>query len=192
MLQVEDFYHFDGQSRDYGIAGNRFRAYRDYSLPPSKVYRHWASLKTEDVLGGHFPSMTDQRAFAEWHRDLFESINNHWFSEQGQKISFAHTSKLLDLYLKWLMTNQKCPDQLASAILHYGDCALDSQILFRLNQCLSGDLPIKNSTMGHILNRNTYVFCQELIKDFAEKFGGTRILFDFYAWEPGGFQKTRS
>jgi hypothetical protein len=183
---------FDGELCSYGIGGNTFRAYRGYNQRPSEVYRSWASLKTKDVLGGHFPSMIDQRAFDEWHHELFESIYNHWLTEQGQEISFAHTSKLLDLYLKWLMTNQRCPDKLASAILHYGYCALDSQILFRLNQCLSGALPIKNPTMGDILNRNTYVFCQHLIRDFAEKFGGTRTLFDFYAWEPGGFQKTRS
>lgn len=183
---------FDGKVRLYGIAGNTFRAYRGYNQRPSEVYRNWASLKTADILNGDFPSMEDQRSFDEWHRELFESIYNHWLTEQGKKMSFAHTSKLLDLYLKWLITNQKCPDKVATAILNYGYCALDSQILFCLNQCLSGALPIRNSTMGDILNRNTYVFCQHLIKDFAERFGGTRTLFDFYAWEPGGFHKTKS
>ncbi|SBR48331.1 hypothetical protein [Halomonas sp. HL-93] len=183
---------FEVDSSSYGIAGNTFRAYRGYNLRPSVVYRQWASLKTKDLVSNSDPSIENQAEFDAWHQDLFESISEYWLAEQRQKMSFAHTSKLLDLYIKWLVTNQECPQRLATAILRYGYCALDSQILFRLNQCLSGALPIKNPTMGDILNKNTYLFCQELIKGFAEKFGGTRILFDYYAWEPGGFLRTRS
>jgi len=162
---------FERDSSSYGIAGNTFRAYRGYKLRPSVIYRHWAALKTKDLVSNSGPSIESQSEFDAWHRDLFESISNYWLTEQGQGMSFAHTSKLLDLYVKWLVTNQECPERLAKAILRYGYCALDSQILFRLNQCLSGALPIKNPTMGDILNKNTYLFCQDLIKGFAENFG---------------------
>ncbi|MDO8444626.1 MAG: hypothetical protein Q7T53_00735 [Deltaproteobacteria bacterium] len=180
---------FDENSSTFGIAGNTFRAYIGYNLPPSEVFREWAQNKTRELFQEDELEFSTQSSFDLWHTELFKSIKEYWESKQERDLSFAHTYKLIDLYLKWLLSNSNCPEKLANSILNFGYCALDSKILSMLNKCLSGALPIRNPTMGDIANQNTYDFCQALIKGFAEKHGGTRILFDFYAWERGGVNK---
>ncbi len=177
---------FDEKTSRFGISGNTFRAYAGYKIPPSEVYRKWAKNKSQELIKNEELSFPNQSSFDLFHSNLFESIKEYWKSQQGESLSFAHTYKLVDLYLKWLVSNEECPEKLADGILKFGYCALDSQILFKLNECLSGALPIRKPTMGDIACQNTYNFCQSLIKDFAEKYGGKRILFDFYAWEGGG------
>lgn len=172
---------------DFGIAGNTFRALIGYSNPPSLAYRSWAKITTESLINeqGSTPS-SSQEEFDIWHNQLFNSLADHWNRIQNKPLSFAHTFKLVDLYCRWLFTYNECPQILAKSILDYGYCALDSQILRRLNDALSGALPIRKPTMGDIQNANTYSFCQDLIKDFSEHYGVNRILFDFYAWKAGG------
>src|SRR3990172_7248185 len=157
---------FDPNDSIYGIAGNTFRAFRGFKKP-SRTYRSWARSITENA------------------------IKNHWKKEQDNEPSFAHTYKMVDLYLKWLCSNEKCPEKLANSIIKYGYCALDSQILKKLNEALSYALPIRirNPSMGDITNENTYEYCQSLIMDFAENFNGYRLLFDYYAWVPGSAKK---
>jgi hypothetical protein len=70
--------------------------------------------------------------------------------------------------------------------INHAICPLDRQILARLNECLSGALPMASPSMGHIANMRTYDFCQELIADFAGSCGGTPLLFDYWAWKRGG------
>jgi hypothetical protein len=181
---------FNPATSKYGIAGNTFRAYRNYKTPPSKVYREWAKEVTSQLLiDRKIPNLSNQNKFDKWHLELFDSINQRWNTRQNKTLSFAHTFKLLDLYLKWLSSNKECPKELSESILKFGYCALDSQILLKLNECLNGALPLKNPSMGDIINSNTYEYCQKLIKDFCEKYGGTRLLFDYYAWEKGGASK---
>ena len=47
-------------------------------------------------------------------------------------------------------------------------------------------LPIRKPSMGDIHSENTYAFCQTLITNFATHFGGSRLLFDYFAWRRGG------
>jgi hypothetical protein len=177
----------DLMNSDFGIAGNTFRAFIGYSTAPSLVYRSWARETTERIISekGVKPGKS-QAEFDKWHNQLFDSLVEQWDSIQNNPLSFAHTFKLVDLYCRWLFTYDACPKLLAKSILSYGYCALDSQILRRLNEALSGALPIRKPTMGDIQNKNTYSFCQDLIKDFSEHYGVNRILFDFYAWKAGG------
>lgn len=168
----------------YGIAGNTFRAFRGIKTP-SRTYREWAKHTTQDalMLESGFES---QGEFDKWHKHLAKSLRDHWAKKYGDSASFAHIFKMVDLYVKWLSCRAECPPALAESIVHYGYCALDSQILRALNSALSGALPCSKPSMGDIKNENTYEFCQSLIKEFAEANGGTRLLFDFYAWSPGG------
>lgn len=45
---------------------------------------------------------------------------------------------------------------------------------------------MSNPSMKDIHNHVTYTFCQDAITEFAEASGGTRLLFDEYAWKRGG------
>jgi hypothetical protein len=181
---------FDSENSIFGIAGNTFRAFTGYENPPSKIYREWAKHKTNQLIKNKkVPRLSNQIEFDNWHKELSDSISNYWNKCQNKSLSFAHTFKLVDLYIKWLSSLSECPQELAKPILKYAYCALDSQILLKLNKCLSEALPVRNPSMGDIINLNTYDYCQSLIKGFCEKYGGTRILFDYYAWEPGGASK---
>jgi len=180
---------FDENKSKFGVAGNTFRAFSGYPKKPSLVYREWAKKQTAKILNTASLGFTSQTEFDEWHNELFKSLQNHWKRNQNKDLNLAHSYKLVDLYIKWLSKNSKCSKKLCSSILKYGYCALDSQIIYTLNQCLSGALPIKNATMGHIGNQNTYDYCQDLIKNFSEHYNGSRLLFDYYAWKPGGAGK---
>lgn len=177
---------FDENNSTFGIAGNTFRAFTGYKLPPSQIYKEWSSQQTKLIFSSSDISFNSQSEFDKWHTSLFESLNNYWVERQGKELSFAHTYKAIDLYLKWLCSNSTCSETLSNNLLQFGYCALDSQILYKLNLCLSGALPIRKPTMSDIANQNTYNFCQSLIKDFAEYYGGTRLMFDYYAWKSGG------
>jgi len=178
---------FDPKNSKYGIGGNTFRAFRGFNRP-SQTYRGWAEETTKNVMKNK-KGFSNQEEFDKWHTQLISSLRCHWNKEQTNEPSFAQTCKMVDLYLKWLCSNQKCPEKLANSIVKYGYCALDSQILKKLNEALSGALPIKKPSMGHIANENTYEYCQSLIKGFSEYFGGHRLLFDYYAWVSGGAGK---
>lgn len=187
IIQAIGSEQFDPIASTYGIEGSTFRAFRGYSLPPSKIYREWAGKIAKPILeDSNNLEFNSQSDFDRWHNELSENLTEQWNARQKKPLNFAHTFKIVDLFLKWLLTNEKCPKDLSKSILKYGYCALDSKILTVLNKCLSGALPIRKPSMGDIQNINTYNFCQSLIKEFCEYYSGTRILFDYYAWKPGG------
>lgn len=178
---------FNPEKSTFGISGSTFRAFKDCKVPPSKVYQDWAKSTTKRLFESQkIPNLSSQIEFDNWHIGVIDSFKTFWEREQGEERIFAHTYKVVDLYIKWLSSLKECPKQLCDGILKFGYCALDSQILIKLNECLSGALPIRNPSMGDISNRNTYDFCQTLIEGFCVKYGGTRLLFDYFAWKPGG------
>lgn len=177
---------FAQRSSHFGVAGNTFRAYRGWQREPSKVYRKWAEgiCNTLDA-----PSLAVRVASAEgfrgWHASLAELLQVHWTDQQGGVLSFAHQHKLIDLFVKWLSAHDFGCQQLSQSLVSHANCALDSQTLQKLNECLSMALPISNPSMGDIHSRQTYSFCQNLIERFATQYGGTRLLFDYFAWRRG-------
>jgi hypothetical protein len=124
--------------------------------------------------------------FLSWHTSLADSLDLHWTRYQPGSLSFAHRYKLVDLFVKWLSTHDFGAPNLTEALVAHANCALDSQTLGMLNECLSMALPIVNPSMGDIHSRSTYDFCQDLIGEFSAHYGGTRLLFDYFAWRPGG------
>lgn len=171
---------YDPETSLYGIAGNTFRAFRGF-VAPSATYRTWAARVTQDVME-NTPVINTQIDFSAWHQQLFESLQGHWTNHYEMIPSIAHSYKMIDLYIKWLYSCNACPEQLSVALESYAHCALDSKILEKLNEALSYALPVISPSMRNVINSNTYVFCQSLIRDFSNHFGGTSLLFDFYAW----------
>jgi len=178
---------FNPQNPKYGVGGNTFRAYTGWLLSPSKTYRQWA----EPICRALDPSslgtqLSTAQGFQFWHSSLADSLQAHWIANQGRPLSFAHQHKLIDLFVKWLSRHEFPSSQLSQALVDHANCALDSQTLSKLNECLSFALPISKPSMGDVHSGITYVFCQDLISDFATHFGGSRLLFDYFAWKAGG------
>ncbi len=172
---------------NYGVAGNTFRAYRGWAVQPSKVYRQWAERVCAKL---DIPELEQQLGYEEgfrvWHTALADSLQQHWINTQGDALSFAHQHKLIDLFVKWLSTHDLGSPSLSQSITLRAYCALDSQTLSKLNECLSMALPLSKPSMGDVHSKHTYAFCQTLIDRFAGNFGGSRLLFDFFAWRRGG------
>ena len=179
-------------SRDvisYGIDGSTFRAYRNLPIAPSEAYRFWAKdfCDTLDTKTLTLKVSTPKR-FRAWHESLGDSIGEAWKQQQGIELSFAHTYKLVDLFVKYLSRYDFNSPQLTKSVEQNANCALDSKILTKINKCLSFALPLSDKpSMGHIHNRVTYDFCQQLIDGFVAHCGegGTRLFFDYWAWGEG-------
>jgi len=176
----------DNHSSSYGAKGNTFRALRGFRRAPSKVFREWAESVTDKLDTKQVKSDIGTRAgFIKWHKKLARSLNRYWRIKQRRSLSLAHKYKLIDLYIKWISKHDFLDRPTARLLVKNANCALDSQVLKMLNKCYSGALPIGVPTMGNITNQNTYDFCQELIFDFVGPCGGTRLLFDRYAYKRG-------
>lgn len=171
----------------YGIAGNTFRAYRDYAKSPSVVYRQWAKIQTNKIIKFQPTKQISTSAkFRNWHKNLCDSLNTHWKKKQRKKLSFAHFYKMIDLYIKWLSQFDYPDKNFVKKLNKYASCALDRQTLEKINLCYGKCFPINQPRMGDIFNQNTYNFCQRIINDFCMKASGTKLEFDFWAWKKGG------
>jgi hypothetical protein len=167
----------------FGVSGSTFRAYTGYSAKPSLVFRKWARKQFHTILTTSSPSrFTSQNQFDNWHKGLSRSLQQHWATQQKRSLSFAQLHKLIDLFIKWLSTLDFGKPLFTESLVKFANCALDSKTLSKLNQCYSMALPIRSPSMGDIHSEVTYKFCQNLIRSFTKKYGGTALLFDFYGW----------
>lgn len=178
---------FEPLGSNYGVGGNTFRAYRGWPERPSAVYRLWAeSICKELDVDLLERQLKTNEGFDAWHSSLAGSLQNTWQHKQGEPLSFAHQHKLVDLFVKWLSSHNLSSPSLSESLVTRANCALDSQTLSKLNECLSMALPIVSPSMGDIHSKKTYEFCQSLIERFSIHFGGSRLLFDYFAWRSGG------
>jgi len=170
----------------YGVAGNTFRAYRGWNNKPGEVYKAWAKNVTATLIKQQTTeNISTRERFLKWHKKLYNSLQRHWKKHEGEQLPLSHCYKLVDLYIKWLSSHQFKDKKFLEGIIRNANCALDSQILERLNRCYSMAFPICKPSMGHIHNQNTYDLCQSLIAEFSESCGGSRLLFDYWAWQTG-------
>lgn len=179
--------NFATRGEDYGVSGNTLRAYRGYVHTPSRLYRTWAKATTEGLSFEDLEEKVNTRdGYLKWHASMAESLIGHWQKYESKPLPIAHKYKLVDLYVKWL----SCYDVGQPGFLHnlvaHANCALDSQTLKKLNECYSYALPLSKPSMGLIQSEAAYSFCQDLIGFFASECGGSRLMFDFFAWKPGG------
>ena len=178
---------FEPLGSNYGVGGNTFRAYVGWPKKPSTIYRLWAERTCKQLdLQRLAQQLETSEGFKDWHSSLAASLQDHWLHEQDKSLSFAHQHKLIDLFVKWLSSHDLSSPTLSNHLVNQANCALDSQTLGKLNECLSMALPITKPSMGDIHTRNTYEFCQALIENFSVRFGGSRLLFDYFAWRSGG------
>lgn len=171
----------------YGVTGNTFRAYRGWGNLPSDIYNGWAE-KITDSLEPHklAAQIATRDGFLEWHASLLASFERRWRYYEGGIPDLAHRLKLIDLFIKWLSSHNFGEPKLIAALERNAHCALDSQTLRKMSECYSNALPLGNPSMGNVTNMRAYLLCQELIDRFSMRFGGTRLLFDYFAWRKGG------
>ena len=178
---------FINRNPSYGVAGNTFRAYRDCDTRPSQLYQEWAEpICNELSIPALKKQLRTREGFLVWHTYLAESLQQQWTKREGIPLSVAHKYKLVDLFIKWLSGHDLGSSVLSKRLVAHANCALDSQSLKKLNECLSFALPLSNPSMGNIQSEATYQFCQELIEQFTTHFGGSPLLFDYFSWEKGG------
>ncbi|MDD5579950.1 MAG: hypothetical protein PHY16_11810 [Methylobacter sp.] len=178
---------WSNEIKQFGIAGNTFRAFRGWTHMPSDLYRTWAEKQCIAIVPASLAvSVSSKEGFEEWHASLCQSLQKHWKKYESSGLPIAHQYKVIDLYIKWLSQFNFDLPTISSGLIDYSHCAIDSQILLTLNDCLSGALPLGKPSMGHVRYEATYLFCQELVSRFSSHCGGTPLLFDYYAWKPGG------
>ena len=178
---------FARRDRQLGVGGETFRAYRNWTYPPSTTYRTWAAQVCKRLSPQYLQQqLISQTAFDAWHTSLATSVQDQWRITEGKDLSFAHQHKLVDLFIKWLSGYDFGTPIISAGFEAHAKCALDRQTLQKLNECLSTALPMPAPSMGHILTKTTYLFCQELIAEFSMSCGGTPLLFDYFAWKRGG------
>src|SRR3990170_2530233 len=82
---------FANHDQKYGAVGNTLRAYRNFSKPPSVVFRKWA----EEVCGHRSTSefasdlerhLASRAAFLRWHATLARGLQHVWRREQGRPL----------------------------------------------------------------------------------------------------------
>lgn len=171
---------------DFGVGGSTFRAYVGYELPPSLIYKGWAKKKTNHIQKTlPINKTSSEECFIAWHEKLYRSLCRYWSKKQGTSLSLAHGYKLVDLYIKWLSRYAFHEKQFVINLNKYANCAIDSQILIKIDICYSSCLPIHKPSMGHVKNKNTYDYCQQLISNFCEDAIATKLEFDYWAWKKG-------
>lgn len=181
---------WSSKDTQFGIGGNTFRAFTGFDNKPSELYRTWAKkqCKAIDLDSESLAMAVDSKeSFEEWHASLCKSLQKHWKRQENRELNIAHKHKVIDLYIKWLSQFDFGSSIISNGLITYSHCAIDSQILLTLNDCLSGALPIGKPSMGHVQYETTYQFCQKLVSGFSSHCGGTSLLFDYYAWKPGGY-----
>jgi hypothetical protein len=175
------------RSSGYGVAGNTFRAYPGWGNRPSDIYNGWAERITKSLDPKSLAKEIATRdGFLDWHTALSISLERRWRHYEGTVPDLAHRLKLIDLFVKWLSSHNFREPQFLAALERNGNCALDSQTLRKMNQAYSNALPIGKPSMGNITNVRSYLLCQDLIQRFSVRFGGSRLLFDYFAWRKGG------
>lgn len=173
--------------RTFGVGGNTYRALGGYIQAPSYVYQDWAKRQLAKINGQFLEQKAGSRAdFLAWHSSLIASMDRHWTKAMNDSLSFAHTRKLVDLFVKWVSHYDFGTSRATDLLVLHANCALDRQTLTKLNACLSGALPIHKPSMGDVSCQSAYSFCQDAIHEFASSCGGTRLLFDCFGWTRGG------
>jgi hypothetical protein len=163
------------------------RAFGGYAQAPSFVYQRWAQRHLAKIDGQFIEQAAASRGdFLDWHASLVTSLERRWKKEMGAPLPFAHSRKLVDLFVKWLSHYDFQSSKATEFLILHANCALDRQTLTKLNACLSGALPIVNPSMGDVGCLNAYMFCQDVIAEFAQSCSGTRLLFDCFGWKRGG------
>jgi hypothetical protein len=171
---------------NFGVGGNTFRAYVGYELPPSSIYRSWAKKQTNRIRKKlPINETSSEESFIIWHEKLYRSLCRYWLKKQGKPLSLAHSYKLVDLYIKWLSRYEFQEKMFVININKYANCAIDSQVLIKIDICYSSCLPIHKPSMGHVKNKNTYDYCQQLISSFCDDAMATKLEFDYWAWKKG-------
>lgn len=177
---------------NFGVSGNTFRAFRVRRYRPSDLYQDWARRQSDRLDSDALAlRISTYPGFVAWHASLQSSLGRYWRKWQGEPLSAAHRRKLIDLYVKWLSRHDLGHPPLTSAFEANAHCAIDSQVLQAINICYSQALPLRNPSMSHVDAEITYQFRQELIRAFANRYGGTNLLFDYFAWAKGGSQIVR-
>jgi hypothetical protein len=168
--------------RDFGVGGNTFRAFRGIDRP-SALYRDWA----RKTVGSTRFKVRAQAAvtlaeFESLHQSLCRSIVKYFRKQTGRRLSLAHTSKLVDLFVKRASRLDFGTPRANLNLIANGHVPIDSLVLKMVDTLFSGALCTDGRAMGHIKTQESYRFFQNLIGALMNKVEAPPLYFDFYAW----------
>src|SRR4051794_5353044 len=112
--------------KDFGVGSNTYRSFRSRKNKPSATYRKWAKKAMKQIESLEIP---DENIFLIKHEGLACDISNHFANADDQPITLGQKYKLVDLFLKFIVSSGCVPTQTADAVLEYGRVPLDSRVL---------------------------------------------------------------
>ncbi|MCF8297467.1 MAG: hypothetical protein K9J13_08005 [Saprospiraceae bacterium] len=166
------------------IAGNTFRAYRDYKIPPSKVFKNWIiQNKIIESFSSSSLTIKSYNDFLQHHNWLSIDLEKYWHTIQSKNLTISQKFKIIDLLIKTLSKlsfNKSL--EINYKLCQYGHIPLDKFALLAVKENFSGIVISKNPSMGDIEDNNTYYFIQNQIRILTEKANVPNLYFDYYAW----------
>jgi len=186
--EAENFYktstNFDENHPTFGIEGNTFRAFRNYSLSPSKTYRNWIKEnKIIENFKNDINSIDSLSSFKSFHQKLSNNFSEYWFKKQKQELTIAQNFKLIDLFVKY-MSRVKINGykSINKNLCNFGNIPLDKFSFAAIKTNFYGIIISKNPSMGDICDIETYDFIQDQINYLMIDLKLPNLFFDYYAW----------
>lgn len=167
--------------KDLGIAGNTFRAYKNFGKSPSKIYKDW--VKNEAYQLVEQKTLESRDDFILLHDELVRSFENYCKKFGCRNPSFSEKNKVVDLLTKALAFNQNHPcEKQREGLYNYANIPLDKYSLTAIQKLFYGIIVCNNPSMGHVRDLDTYNFLQSQIFQLTSSMGAPNIVFDYYAW----------
>lgn len=176
--------HIDNVGGNFGIDGNTFRAYRNYPIFPSLVYKNW--IDENDILKNYaerFNLLNSLSSFKSIHSELCADLTEYWIKCQKEGLTISQKFKIIDLFVKF---NSRIKvngyDQLNNNLCKYGNIPLDSYSLRAISLNFYGIVISQRPGMGDIKDELTYNFLQDQINELMIDLQLPNLYFDYYAW----------
>lgn len=173
------------------VGKNTFRAFHHMPLPPSEVYREWASKKIRNKkFTKALIAMTSEDQYDAWIRNLGRSFARHWEDKMGSEyaLSYGPSRKLPNLLMKTFILWEELDDAIRTRLMCYIHIPLDSFSLVGMRCCikefptrLKSSIPA-SATMSFVYDDQIYSEIQQIIREITARAGVPPIYFDVLAW----------
>jgi hypothetical protein len=177
----ESFNNPKRMSKDFGITGSTFRAYRSCSTSPSLVYKNWVNNNGYAIIGDF--SSNHRSGFTELHQRLTQSLEKSWSESGNRDLTVSEKYKLVDLFCKAVAFSIDHPCLNSREFLYkHANIPLDKFSLLLVKKLYFGIVISKNPSMGDIDSLETYLFLQDMIYKTTEALNIPNLVFDILAW----------
>lgn len=168
--------------KNLGIGRNTFRAFRNFEIAPSEIYRNWVHTIGYQLVKKK--TLANRKDFLVLHGQLVKSFENYCKKLGCRKPFVSETNKVVDLFIKALAFRVGHPcEQQREGLYKYSNIPLDKYSLTAIRELFYGIVVSKNPSMGDVQHVDTYDFLQSQIFELTSSLGVPNLVFDFYAWD---------